>query len=224
MQDNAGNKQRGTFMMKIIAFDFDGTIADTIPICIKAFCESVSPYTDHELTEKEVVQTFGLNEIGMVKAVIENNWEQALCDFYEKYKVMHHTITEPFPGIRSLLSWLRENKIPTMLITGKGETSCTISLKELNLENTFDEILCGSEKAPNKAENIKYLLDKYSVSQDNFYYIGDTKKDVLACQEAGVTCLSAAWQDSSRNDVLEKENPGLVFYSVSQLHQYLSCK
>lgn len=40
--------------MKIVAFDLDGTVADTIPMCIKAFCESVSPYTDHTLTEKEL--------------------------------------------------------------------------------------------------------------------------------------------------------------------------
>ncbi len=61
-------------MMKIVAFDLDGTVADTISMCIEAFCESVSPYTDHTLTEKEVVQTFGLNEIGMVKAVVKNDW------------------------------------------------------------------------------------------------------------------------------------------------------
>ncbi len=26
--------------MKIVAFDLDGTVADTIPMCIKVFCES----------------------------------------------------------------------------------------------------------------------------------------------------------------------------------------
>ena len=56
-------------MFKIAAFDLDGTIADTIPMCIEAFRNSVSPYTDHELTEEEIVQTFGLNETGMVIAV-----------------------------------------------------------------------------------------------------------------------------------------------------------
>lgn len=34
-------------MFKIVAFDMDGTIADTIPMCIKAFHNSISPYTDH---------------------------------------------------------------------------------------------------------------------------------------------------------------------------------
>lgn len=54
-------------MIKMVAFDFDGTIADTIPMCIQAFKKAVSPYTGHELTEYEILQTFGLNEIGMLK-------------------------------------------------------------------------------------------------------------------------------------------------------------
>ena len=59
------------------AFDLDGTIADTIPMCIKAFQNSVSPYADHELSREDILHTFGLNEIGMVKAVAGQNWEKA---------------------------------------------------------------------------------------------------------------------------------------------------
>ena len=44
-------------MFKIVAFDLDGTIADTIPMCIKAFRNGVSPYTDHELSEEEILHT-----------------------------------------------------------------------------------------------------------------------------------------------------------------------
>lgn len=68
-------------MFKIVAFDMDGTIADTIPMCIKAFRNSVSPYTDHELSEEEILHTFGLNEIGMVKAVVSQNGNQRLRIF-----------------------------------------------------------------------------------------------------------------------------------------------
>lgn len=54
-------------MYKLIGFDLDGTLADTIPMCIKAFRNSVSPYTGHILNDEEIVKTFGLNEIGMIK-------------------------------------------------------------------------------------------------------------------------------------------------------------
>ena len=209
-------------MKKVVAFDFDGTIAETITMCIEAFCESVSPYSDHELTEQEIVQTFGLNETGMVKAVVKHNWQQALCDFYKRYTALHRAITEPYPGIRELIIWLKAHNVFVALITGKGEQSCAISLKALNMENIFDEILCGSEKSPNKAERIECLLKKHAVSKSDFYYIGDTVQDIYACRKVGVTCLSAAWQDIPYTDILEKENGNLIFYSVAQLQQYLS--
>ncbi|MDS0527673.1 HAD hydrolase-like protein [Clostridium sp. SHJSY1] len=62
-------------MIKMVAFDFDGTIADTIPMCIEAFKKVISPYAGHELTEHEILQTFGLNEIGMVKTFVKINYK-----------------------------------------------------------------------------------------------------------------------------------------------------
>lgn len=86
-------------MFKIVAFDLDGTIAETIPMCIKAFRNGVSPYTDHELSEDEILHTFGLNEVGMVKAVVSQNWEAAVENFYSQYESLHNEVTEVFPGI-----------------------------------------------------------------------------------------------------------------------------
>lgn len=38
-------------MIKLVVFDLDGTIADTIPMCIEAFGKAVSPYAGHTLQE-----------------------------------------------------------------------------------------------------------------------------------------------------------------------------
>lgn len=60
-------------MIKLIAFDLDGTIGDTVPMCIRAFEKAVSPYAGHTLSEREITQTFGLNEVGMIKKVAGEN-------------------------------------------------------------------------------------------------------------------------------------------------------
>ena len=76
-------------MIKLVAFDLDGTIADTIPMCIEAFKQAVSPYASKILSEDDIVKTFGLNEEGMIKEVVSEDWEKALIDFYVIYKEMH---------------------------------------------------------------------------------------------------------------------------------------
>ena len=112
-------------MFKIVAFDMDGTIADTIPMCIKAFRNSVSPYTDHELGKEEILHTFGLKEIGMVKAVVGRNWESAIEDFYCQYESLCNEVTSVFSGILKLIAFLKKKNVTVALITGKGEKSCT---------------------------------------------------------------------------------------------------
>ena len=119
-----------------------------------------------------------------------------------------------------LIAFLKKKNITVALITGKGEKSCTITLEKLGLSEIYDEILYGSEISPNKKENMEYLLKKYSISKEKFCYIGDTVQDIKDCQEVGVICFSAAWQESSNADILEKENPNHVFYCVNDLYEY----
>ncbi len=98
----------------------------------------------------------------------------------------------------------------------------TITLEKLGLTTLFDEVLCGSEILPNKQANIEYLLRKYAISKEEFCYIGDTLQDIKDCRQAGVRCFSAAWQESSHADILEKENPDYVFDCVNDLYEYFN--
>ena len=100
-------------MIKLVAFDLDGTIGDTLPMCIQAFKEATQPYAGRELSDEEVVQTFGLNEEGMIRCVVDEAYQQqALHDFYLIYKTLHKTMCpEPFEGIRELITLLKQNGI-----------------------------------------------------------------------------------------------------------------
>jgi len=211
-------------MIKMVAFDFDGTIADSIPMCIEAFKKAISPYAGHELTKSEILQTFGLNEIGMVKAVVKDNWKLALQDFYFYYEKMHNNCKEPFPQICDLIKHLKEKNVIVALITGKGQKSCDISLKKLGMENYFSDIMVGDEIRLNKAESILKLLKRYSINSDEFYYVGDALSDVTSCREVSVTCLSAAWSDSVELKELKKINPTYIFNNISGLKIFLESK
>lgn len=77
-------------MIKLVAFDLDGTIGDTIPMCLKALKKAVTPYvTLNDVSENDILETFGLNEKGMIKKLVGYNWENALDDFYVIYEQMH---------------------------------------------------------------------------------------------------------------------------------------
>ena len=210
-------------MIKLIAFDLDGTIADTIPMCIKAFREAIEPYTDHELSEGEIVQTFGLNEEGMIKQVIadEGNLEKALKDFYEIYSKMHLFCPDPFDGVKELITELKNNSITVALITGKGKKSCEITLQQFGMEKYFDRIETGSAEKNRKSEAIQDLLDSYQLYPNEMVYIGDAVSDITESRKAGVRCLSAAWVKTTDAKKLLEHNEGFVFLTIESLKEYL---
>ncbi len=208
-------------MIKMVAFDFDGTVADTVSMCIDAFIKALSPYIGYELGKNEIIKTFGQNEIGTVKAIAKDKWEPALKDFFYYYEKMHHSCPAPFPQIYELIDYLKERNIIVPLVTGKGQVCCNISLEKLGLERCFSDRMFGDETRNNKAESIIKLLEKYNVKKDEFYYVGDAPTDITACREAGVTCLSAAWSDGADIENLKKNNPDYVFYNIASLKAFL---
>ena len=210
-------------MIKMIGFDLDGTLCDSVPLCIEAFSKAVAPYTDHVLTKEEIVSTFGLNEEGMIKAVVKHGWKNALHDFYEYYQNLHDRCTTPFEGICELLLFLKQNHMIVPLITGKGKKSCTITLEKLGLTRMFDVILYGSEQYRCKSDNILYLLETYGIKEEEFFYIGDTIQDIDDCHRIGVTCLSAAWAKESNTIELKNQNSN-TFSSVSALAKFLEIR
>lgn len=204
-------------MIRLVAFDLDGTIADTIPMCIAAFEEAVSPYVGHTLSKKEIIQTFGLNEVGMIKTMTKEHWEMALHDFYIKYDELHVQCDKPFDGIINVIDKLKSKGIIVVLITGKGQKSCKITLEKLKMNDMFSVILTGSEYRNCKKDSLLFVMNKYGLSANECIYIGDAISDVTDSNEAGVKCISAAWCESADKIALSEINYGNVYESISEL-------
>ena len=210
-------------MIKLVAFDLDGTIGDTIPMCLKALKKAVTPYvTLNDVSENDILETFGLNEKGMIKKLVGYNWEEALNDFYVIYEQMHIMWPRPFDGITELIEKLKKKSILIALVTGKGEKSCAITLRQFNMDTCFDKVKTGNPFKNNKAENFRELLADYKLQPDEMIYIGDTVSDIVSCREVGIRCLSALWVTSCLDaQKLEVHNAGNVFYSIASLECYL---
>ena len=214
-------------MIKLVAFDLDGTIGNTLPMCIQAVKKATQPYIGHELSDKEMVHTFGLNEEGMIGCVVDEPYrQQALNDFYVIYKELHQEMCPtPFEGIRELIALLKQKGIIVALITGKGINSCDITLKQFNMKDSFAKVITGNAERNIKSEALKELLHDYHLAANEIVYVGDALSDITECRKANVMCLSAAWS-IPQNEVtaLENSNPKNVFYSIPSLFKYLNIK
>ncbi|UDQ97890.1 HAD hydrolase-like protein [Lentisphaerota bacterium WC36G] len=210
-------------MIKMVAFDLDGTIAETIPMCIEVFKRAVLPYTQRMLSKEEVVNTFGLNEEGMINKVVTDHIsaQDALKNYHNLYAQMHHLCEKPFPYIRQLFDNLKQKDIILAMVTGKGAESCEISLQKFDLKHYFVTVKTGSKHCTNKAVSLAELLLKYQLKPNEIIYVGDTVSDVHACNEVGIKCLSVAWAESAIVEDLRAINPDHVYETVQLAEEYI---
>jgi phosphoglycolate phosphatase/pyrophosphatase PpaX len=204
-----------------VIFDFDGTLADTFPICIEAFRQAAEPFVGRLLSDQEIISTFGPSEEGAAERLTPGHGSECLRAFYEHYERLHACCREPFEGIRELLADLRSFDLRVGLVTAKGLKSLEISLAAIGLTGVFDHIETGCPHGACKPEGILKELAAFDLSQDEAVYVGDAPSDVKAAREAGVPIIAVTWAGGPRVAELLSLEPDYVFHEVAELEAWL---
>ena len=209
-------------MIRVVAFDFDGTLADTLELCLRAFCQAASPYLHREPSIPELVRHFGIAEEGMAHKLCPAHGEEVYRGYLREYESMHPIYCPaPFPGIKEGLARLSEAGARLALITGKGAESLKISLKTLGLENVFSLVFTGGFEYNKKSEQLSELLERTGVRPEECLYVGDVLSDITLSRQVGVKCLSVAWAKTANVQELKENNADFVFFSVDDLISYI---
>jgi len=212
-------------MLKGVLFDWDGTLCDTLPVCVEAFRRTMITYLGQDLSREEIMEHFGVNELGIIMLKMpgrEAEWQPALREYDRHYRELHADLREPYPGIRDLFDSLRKRNVKLGLVTGKAEGSCAISLEMTGLQDAFDFIRTGSEKGVNKKESCEAFLREFSLRPEDVYYVGDAPSDVSEAKAAGVHPISVFWSSIVDRGKVRKEGPEKTFETVAELREFFN--
>lgn len=208
--------------VKAVIFDLDGTIADTLPLCIAAFKKSIEPLLGKKVSEAEIVATFGPSEEGTIRKLIPLHEEEGVKAYLEHYRQLHYTCPEPFPGIKDLLKVLKDKGVCLAMVTGKGLHSARVSLQQFGLEACFDVLETGSPEGPNKVSGIRSVLERLHIKATDSLYVGDAPSDVRYCKEIGIPIAAAAWAGTADVEALQVLQPDFLFTSVDEFREWIS--
>ena len=209
-------------MLKAVIFDFDGTLADTLPLCIKAFRMAIEPHLNRTVSDAEIIATFGPSEEGTIQSLIPDRFTEGLSAYHEYYTTYHPEFPTLFEGMDEVLTLLRENRVRLALVTGKALKSALISLEFYQIQHFFEHIGHGDLTKVHKTNNIRRILAEWNLEPDEVVYVGDAPSDITACRAAGVPILAAAWAPTAEPDVLRSLEPDELFLSVDELKQWLA--
>ncbi|MDR3212097.1 MAG: HAD family hydrolase [Planctomycetota bacterium] len=208
-------------MLQAVLLDVDGTLGETIPICVEAFQEAIAALSGRELGMAEIVARFGPSEEGVIREELPDRYPEGMDRFVESFRrLLVEKCPRPFPGVTELLSSLRQAGVKLAVVTGKGPRSCAIALEQFGLSSFFPVVETGSPRGPEKELGIARALERLGVAGAGAAYVGDAPSDIKAARLAGVRALAAAWSRHADPAALEKAGPDSLFTSVAAGEKY----
>ena len=183
-------------MEKVVLFDLDGTLTDSgegiINCAIYALEKLGLPIPPRE--ELRVFVGPPLHETFVKFGVREEDAQEAVRIYRERYIPIGKFENVPYPGIRELLEALKARGCKLYVATSKPETTSVEILEHFDLAKYFDRI-CGASmdlSRNSKEAVIAYLLDKNGRA-DNITMVGDTKYDIIGANAHEIPAIGVSW-------------------------------
>lgn len=201
-----------------IILDFDGTIADTVPIIIKVFTEIFEDY-NLNLTHDELVSCVGPTLEETFNKYLPNEDVSALVDRYRKRnKELHESMIQPMPNAKEVLTELKNQGYTLAIASNKKTDMIHYGLDIIGMEDLFT-IVVGSDQVlvskPDK-EMFELITNQLKVKKDNIVYIGDTPIDILAGKNFNAYTIGYH-PDIEYHEPLEQEMPNAMMTNWSEL-------
>lgn len=202
--------------VKLILFDFDGTIADTHD----AFVEIVNGLSEEfgyksvnqedlerlkHLSSREIIKQ---SRIPLVKIpFILNRVRVELTNRIQSLK--------PIQGIETYLLQLKEKGYSLGIITSNLKDNVLTFLENNNLDHLFDFIYSGVTLF-GKDKTINKILKQHQLKQNEVIYIGDETRDIHASKKSKIKVISVGWGFNSP-EALAKHHPDFLIAQPQEL-------
>lgn len=210
--------------LRNVLFDFDGTLANTLPLTVHAMQIVFKKYEGRTFDHDGIVSMFGPPEEGMIADNFSNKESitEATELYFELYEKEHYNFVEKNEEIIDLLHLLKDQGMKIGVITGKARRSYLISEEKLGFKGLFDSVITGDEVARPKPdpEGIKRTLEKFEADLDASIYVGDANGDTLAGKAAGIHTAAVQWLPVSQSSAFPA-NPEFYWKKVSQFAELL---
>ena len=204
--------------MKAILFDFDGTLAHTLPVCFEAFQEVFRRFDERELTNEDIISMFGPSETGIIRENLKHTDSSSAIElYYTVYSETHDKLVPHSPEIIELLGDLRRKGYQLGIVTGKAQRSLDLSLEALKMTSYFDVVITGDDvtNAKPHPEGIQQAMKRLGVTNEDTIYLGDSDADILAGIDAGVRTVGVYWLPNYQPTFTQK--PDVVCNKTTQL-------
>lgn len=195
---------------KVLIFDLDGTIADTIPAITQGINLTMNEMGLPAHTEDEVRSyiNFGPRHL-ITQALPEiirdpDTVDKALCVYNKMYSKTYINTNVCYDGIPEVISKLSE-KYTIAVLSNKQDEYVKALASQLLPRGTCAAAYGSLDGIPAKPEPKRALMltDFLSVSPSDCILIGDSHVDIKTADAAGFEFIAVSWGYVSRDKLIE---------------------
>ncbi len=216
-------------MYKLIAFDLDGTILNTLD----DLCDSVNYVLEEfhfpKRTIEEVRRFVGNGVLKLIeRAVPANTSEDIISQVFNRfseYYLTHSAIkTKPYDGITQLLEELRKRGYKIAVVSNKIHPA-VVSLSEKYFPGVIDFSLGDDPIRPKKPnpDMLNYTMEVLKVTKEETLYVGDSEVDVETAVNTGVNYISVDWGFKTKEFLIEHGSKNIVSSMDELLEKIVNC-
>lgn len=182
-------------MLKLIVFDWDGTLADSVGKIIECKIFLAKKYNLPVPTEETIKNVLGIKfEDAMLKCfpnASPNLLNKLGKEFHDLMQQENYQATL-FPNVKEVLKLLKKRGIMLALAiaTSKDRHELNRAIEYNRLSDLFDVTCCGAEHQNKPAPTmLNYIMDEFNVKPNECVMIGDTTTDIQFAANAGIKTI-----------------------------------
>lgn len=201
---------------KVIIFDFDGTIADTVDALVSIANGLAQKFGYIPITQEELALLRNLNSREIIKysgiSILKIPFlvKKVKSELKSKIKEL-----KPISGIKETLVVLNNNGYRLGIITSNSQENVTDFLRVNDLDNLFDFVYSGVTIF-GKTTIINNVLKQKQIKPQEVIYVGDETRDIEASKKANIKVIAVTWGFNSQ-EVLAKQNPDFLIQEPYEL-------
>ncbi len=210
-------------LAKAVIFDWDGTLADTIPLTFKIYKEVFRKLKKRGLSFEDFKKLFSREHERLYSFMKLTPKEKSKADraWKEVYGKRQKEI-KLCKGARELLTALKDSGIKTALVSSGKKLRVEQELKQTNSRKFFNAVVTAEEIPEPKPHPIGllYAIKLLNEKPENCVYAGDMAEDIEAGKKAGMKTIAVLHGMHSR-EALETCRPDFFAWNLKELKNLL---
>lgn len=191
-------KQKNRF--KLVAFDLDGTICDTLKDIASSLNRALEAQGFATYSDDGVSGLIGKSIVYMCKNAVPKDRPEAWTDvrdgFLEDYAEHLCDTTVPYPEMPEMLKALKARGVTLAVVTNKPDPHAKKMIRLLFGEGTlFSRVQGQCADYPVKPDPtmLDVVRESLGFSREETLYLGDMDVDIQFAKNAGLACVGCGW-------------------------------